>query len=189
MPASRVSDQTYGPDQTYGRAPKSSIKTIMSRAFVKEDDQSAGVPLPDRPLSPHRNLVTRRGLRLLDQEVARYQRDLARATAAGDREAVGRASRELRYWTARRAAAELAEPGPDADRVVFGTAVTLLREDDTAMTLRIVGEDEADPAAGRIAWTAPVARAVLGSQPGETRELPTGPVEVRSIDPKPEPLE
>ncbi|MGH6885883.1 MAG: transcription elongation factor, partial [Geminicoccales bacterium] len=36
----------------------------MSRAFVKENDETAGaVPLPDRPISPHRNLVTRRGLR------------------------------------------------------------------------------------------------------------------------------
>jgi hypothetical protein len=40
----------------------------MSRAFVKEDDGTAGaVPLPDRPISAHRNLVTRRGLRLIEQ--------------------------------------------------------------------------------------------------------------------------
>jgi transcription elongation GreA/GreB family factor len=156
----------------------------MSRAFVKEDD--AGTPLPDRPISPHRNLVTRRGLRLIEEELARYQRDLARAHADADREAAGRASRELRYWSARRASAEVAEPDPDAASVVFGTAVTLLRDDDTELTLRIVGEDEADPAAGRIAWTTPVARAILGSRPGDVRELPTGTVEILSIDPAPE---
>ena len=53
--------------------------------------------------------------------------------------------------------------------------------------MRIVGEDEADPAAGRIAWTTPVARAILGSRPGDVREVPTGTVEIVSIDPAPEP--
>jgi transcription elongation GreA/GreB family factor len=156
----------------------------MSRAFVKEDD--AGTPLPDRPISAERNLVTRRGLQLIEQETARHQRDLARAGAEADREAAGRASRELRYWSARLASAEVAEPEPDTTGVVFGTAVTLLRDDDTEVTLRIVGEDEADPAAGRIAWTTPVARAILGSRPGDVRELPTGTVEILSIDPAPE---
>jgi transcription elongation GreA/GreB family factor len=156
----------------------------MSRAFVKEDDATA--PLPDRPVSPQRNLVTRRGLRLIEDEIARHGRDLARARAAADREAAGRASRELRYWTARRGSAEVSEPDPDVATVVFGTAVTLLRDDDTEVTLRIVGEDEADPAAGRIAWTAPVAQAILGSRPGSVRELPTGSVEIVSVDPAPE---
>jgi transcription elongation GreA/GreB family factor len=156
----------------------------MSRAFVKEDD--AGTPLPDRPISPERNLVTRRGLQLIEQEIARHQHDLARARADADREAAGRASRELRYWSARRASAEVAEPELDSRSVVFGTAVTLVRDDDTELTLRIVGEDEADPAAGRIAWTTPVARAILGGQPGDVRELPTGTVELLSIDPAPE---
>jgi transcription elongation GreA/GreB family factor len=159
----------------------------MSRAFVKEDD--AGTPLPDRPVSAHRNLVTRRGLQLIEAEMARHQRHLARARADADREAAGRASRELRYWSARGASAEVAEPEPDVASVVFGTAVTLLRDDDTRLTLRIVGEDEADPAAGRIAWTTPVARAILGSHPGEVRELPTGTVEIVSVDPAPEPAD
>jgi transcription elongation GreA/GreB family factor len=159
----------------------------MSRAFVKEDD--AGTPLPDRPVSAERNLVTRRGLQLIEQEIARHQRDLARARADADREAAGRSSRELRYWSARLASAEVAEPEPDSDRVVFGTAVTLLRDDDTEITLRIVGEDEADPAAGRIAWTTPVARVILGGSAGEVRELPTGTVEIMSIDPAPEPVD
>ena len=70
--------------------------------------------------------------------------------------------------------------------MVFGTAVTVVREDGTEVTYRIVGEDEADPSAGRIAWTAPVARALLGSEPGEFRELPTGKVEVLSIETAPE---
>lgn len=159
----------------------------MSRAFVKEDD-TAGTLLPDRPVSAQRNLVTRRGLRQIEQAFAHHEHDLARARAAADREAAGKASRELRYWTARRASAELAEPAPDTASVVFGTAVTLLREDDTQVTLRLVGEDEADPATGRIGWTTPVARALLGAVAGESRTLPTGEVEIVAIDPTPEPL-
>ena len=162
----------------------------MSRAFVKEDDADPGVvALPDRPISPHRNLVTRRGLRLIESKVAQYENDLARGIAAADREALGRAARELRYWTARLASAEVAEPDPEADHVVFGMAVTVLREDETEATFRIVGEDEANPSTGRIAWTAPVAQALLGSQPGDIRQLPTGEVEVLSISGTPEALE
>ena len=71
--------------------------------------------------------------------------------------------------------------------MTFGTAVTLRRADDQVVTFRIVGEDEADPACGRIAWTAPVARVLLGSQPGDLRALPTGEVEVLAIDAAPEP--
>jgi transcription elongation GreA/GreB family factor len=159
----------------------------MSRAFVKEDDATAGTLLPDRPVSAQRNLVTRRGLRLIEQAVARYEHDLARARADADREAAGKASRELRYWSARQASAEVAEPAPDTASVVFGTAVTLVREDDSEITLRLVGEDEADPAAGRIGWTTPVARALLGAMVGDSRVLPTGEVEIVSIDPAPEP--
>ena len=160
----------------------------MSRAFVKEDDETAGVvPLPDRPISPHRNLVTRRGLRLIESRIAQLQSELAEAAAEND--ARERAERELRYWTARRGSAELSEPGPESESVVFGTAVTVRREDGSTLAFRIVGEDEGDPAAGRIAWTAPVARALLGAEPGEVRELPTGPVEILAIAAAPEPPE
>ena len=169
---------------------RSTVADPMSRAFVKEDDGDPGVvALPDRPISPHRNLVTRRGLRLIESRVARHENDLARATAAADREALGRAARELRYWTARLTSAEVAEPDPEADHVVFGTAATVLREDGTEATFRIVGEDEADPSIGRIAWTAPVAQALLGSRPGDLRQLPTGEVEVLSISGTPEAFE
>jgi transcription elongation GreA/GreB family factor len=159
----------------------------VSRAFVKEDDQAGDSPLPDRPISPRRNLVTRRGLRLIEKQVAQHRSDLARASAAADREAIGRASRELRYWTARLDTAELAEPGAGTGRVAFGALVTVTRPDGTEASFRIVGEDEADPSVGRIAWTAPVAQALLGSEPGDLRALPTGEVEVLSIATAPEP--
>jgi transcription elongation GreA/GreB family factor len=158
----------------------------VSRAFVKEDDQAGAAPLPDRPISPQRNLVTRRGLQLIERKVAQHQADLARASAAADREAIARASRELRYWRARLDSAELVEPDPQIGRLVFGTMVTVRREDGSEASFRIVGEDEADPAAGRIAWTAPVARALLGGEPGDLRALPTGEVDIVSIATAPE---
>ena len=68
-------------------------------------------------------------------------------------------------------------------------AVTVLRGDKTEVTFRIVGEDEADPSTGRIAWNAPVAQALLGSRPGDIRQLPTGEVEVLSVSGTPEALE
>jgi transcription elongation GreA/GreB family factor len=161
----------------------------MSRAFVKEDDQAAGQgPLPDRPISPNPNLVTRRGLALIEREVAGHRRQLAAATEAGDPEAAARQSRELRYWAARHATAQLTEPSAGSESVVFGMAVVLAREDGTELAFRIVGEDEADPAQGRIAWTAPVAHALLGATVGELRRLPTGEHEILAIDPTPEPV-
>ena len=161
----------------------------MSRAFVKEDDQAGATPLPDRPISPQRNLVTRRGLRLIERQIERHQGDLARASAAADREAIGRASRELRYWSARLGSAEVVEPGTETKRVLFGTVVTVRRKDGTETSLRIVGEDEADATSGRIAWTAPVARALLGGEPGDVRALPTGEVEIVSVAVAPEPAD
>jgi transcription elongation GreA/GreB family factor len=160
----------------------------MSRAFVDEDAQPVGLTvLPDRQVSPHQNLVTRRGLLAIERAVAEHARGLARATAAEDAEAAARTSRELRYWNARHATARLSEPPPGAGSVVFGVAVTGAREDGSERTFRIVGEDEADPAQGRIAWTTPVARALLGGEPGETRQLPTGAFEILAIDATPEP--
>ena len=80
----------------------------------------------------------------------------------------------------------MVEPDPDPGRVVFGASVTVARADGTEASFRIVGEDEADPSAGRIAWTAAVAQALLGSEPGDVRVLPTGEVEVLRVATAPE---
>jgi transcription elongation GreA/GreB family factor len=162
----------------------------MNRAFVKEDDEAGGITLlPDRAISPHPNLVTRRGLVQIERRLAEHRRAHADAVAAEDQAAAARAARELRYWAARHASAELVEPPESSTTVVFGDAVTLAREDGTRVTFRIVGEDEAEPAEGRIAWTAPVARVLLGSQVGDLRRLPSGEVEVVAIDADPQPPE
>ena len=151
----------------------------MSRAFVKDDDPTGGsAVLPDRAISPFPNLVTRRGLRLIEAKVAEFERHAAQAE---DDEAWARASRELRYWAARLGSARLEEPAEAMETVVFGTRVTGRREDGRTVVFEIVGEDEAAPEEGRIAWTAPVAKALLGGEAGEVLRLPSGELEILSI--------
>jgi transcription elongation factor GreB len=65
---------------------------------------------------------------------------------------------------------------PVRDQVRFGATVELADEDDTRRTLTIVGDDEADASAGRIGWSAPLARALIGARVGDERivRLPSG---------------
>ena len=124
----------------------------MSRAFVKEPDgQDAFEELPERPVSPHPNLVTAEGLARIEAEVARLQQEHAAAQAANDRSALARSARDLRYWNARRATAEVVSPPSDSTQVHFRSTVSIVRDDGRRQTFRIVGEDEADPAQGNLA--------------------------------------
>ncbi|MBS7540262.1 GreA/GreB family elongation factor [Ancylobacter lacus] len=159
----------------------------MSRAFVNED--SGTDALPERPVSPARNLVTRRGLALIEREIEVLREALATATVAGDRDAIARASRDLRYWSARRASAEPVDPPAEAERITLGMAVTIEDEQGRRRSYRLVGEDEAEPRAGRIGWSAPVARLLLGRAVGDEVELPFGTAEIVAIDPRPEPVD
>ena len=65
---------------------------------------------------------------------------------------------------------------PTRDQVRFGATVELADEDDNRRTLTIVGDDEADASAGRIGWSAPLARALVGARVGDARtvRLPAG---------------
>ncbi|MDQ0346351.1 GreA/GreB family elongation factor [Ancylobacter vacuolatus] len=156
----------------------------MSRAFVKED--SGADTLPERPVSTNRNLVTRRGLAQIDAELAGQREALSAAGARGDRDAVAAASRELRYWSARRSSAEPVDPPQEIEAITFGMAVTLEDAKGGRRRFRIVGEDEADPAQGRIGWVSPVARALLGKWIGDEVALPAGAMEIVAVDPRPE---
>lgn len=143
----------------------------MSRAFTKEQDD-APTDLGERPVSPHRNLVTPEGLKMIEDELARLQRELAEANVAGERSAIARLSRDLRYWTSRRETAELSLPEPDSDVVRFGMTVELenLDEGDTR-TWTIVGEDEANPSEGKISHMAPVAIMLFGKPAGDVLKI------------------
>jgi transcription elongation factor GreB len=58
---------------------------------------------------------------------------------------------------------------PSRDEVRFGATVELADEDDERRTLTIVGDDEADASTGRIGWSAPLARALIGARVGDAR--------------------
>ena len=151
----------------------------MSRAFVKEDVETTDA-LPDRPVSPHRNFVTPTGLARIEAELATVRARLSAATAAGERQAVSTFSRDVRYWTERRASAELLAP-PHGDAVRFGSTVTIERVDGRRQTFRIVGEDEADPTKGSLSYVAPLARALLGKQLDDEVEFMGEPIVVVSV--------
>ena len=142
----------------------------MSRAFVKELEDAAE-ELPERPISSHPNLVTAEGLAHIEAEVTRLQQDHAAAQAANDRTALARTARDLRYWTARRATAQLVPAPSNRSKVHFGSTVTIFRNDGRRQTFRIVGEDEADPAHGTLSHVSPLARALFGRQVGDAIEV------------------
>ncbi len=151
----------------------------MSRAFVKEDDD-APEELPERPISAAPNLVTARGLELIDAEIARLTAEL-QASSEDDRDGRARLNRDLRYWNARRGSAQLMQPPADRDRVHFGSTVVIDREDGRRQTFQIVGEDEADPEAGTISHVSPLARALMGKGVGDVVNVAGSEAEIVEI--------
>ena len=158
----------------------------MSVAFTKEQDYEAqAADLPDRPVSAAPNLVTPEGMAQIEAELAAAQDAYRAAQAHGgvdaDRTAMARATRDLRYWSARRATAQLTEPDRHTGKVVFGGAVTFVRDDGREQTFRIVGEDEADPAEGRVSYVSPLARALMGKEVGDTAMVAGHEVEITAV--------
>jgi transcription elongation GreA/GreB family factor len=158
----------------------------MAVAFTKEEDyESQAADLPDRPISAHPNLVTATGLATVEAELAAARAAYAAAQAQGgvsqDRTAMARATRDLRYWSSRRASAQLTEPAADADTVQFGRTVEIEREDGRKQTFRIVGEDEAEPARGSISYVSPLAAAMLGKTVGDVVTVNEAEVEIVAV--------
>lgn len=135
----------------------------MSVAFRRESDDEHKEPEYELPIPVGANLVTPRGLRLLGEEAARIEAAVAAETDADARKKL---QRRLRYVHTRHATAEV--QAPPADGIVgIGSRVRYtLNGAERAVT--IVGHDEADPAAGRIAFTAPLGRALMGAEAGES---------------------
>ena len=140
----------------------------MSRAFTREEDsENAIAGIGERPISPHRNLVTEHGLAQIEENLADLRDILAKAEKKADRERIAVVSRDLRYWTARRESAELSVPEPGSDLVRFGMGVTLEGGDGKKVHWKTVGEDEADPAKGTISHVSPMAVALFGKRIGD----------------------
>lgn len=147
----------------------------MSRAFVREDSDTRTEVLPEIPVSAAPNLVTARGLRLISEMIADLERQL---DAGPDEEHTARLKRDLRYWSLRHATARLTAPDPEDETAQFGARVTYVDPDGAERTVVITGEDEADPKSGTLAYTAPVARALVGTAPGGSTGLRLGPRQV-----------
>jgi transcription elongation GreA/GreB family factor len=134
----------------------------MSVAFRRDSDEEHLEPKFELPIPAGPNLVTQRGLELIDARVAELQGELQQ----GEDEAVTEPiRRQLRYWEQRQISAELA-PHPEGDKVALGTTITLSLNGATR-TFEIVGHDEAEPSAGLIAFGAPLSRAMLGAEVGD----------------------
>jgi transcription elongation GreA/GreB family factor len=107
----------------------------MSVAFTREEsaETAAQVELPNRPISPHPNLVTASGLEALTKAMrdSRTAYDAAQRIedAAERRRAVAVASRDMRYFADRLRTAQLVTPPADFSVVTFGRRVTFRRGD------------------------------------------------------------
>jgi transcription elongation GreA/GreB family factor len=150
----------------------------MGRAFVKESDSIAPAEeISERPISPHANFVTPQGLAQIDEELTRLAAEYAATPEDRDRKTV---ARDLRYWRSRRASAEVVPPA-QSDEVRFGSAFTTRRADGRIQSFRIVGKDEANPAAGSISYVSPLARAVAGTVVGDLVSIGSGEAEIIEV--------
>lgn len=159
----------------------------MSVAFVKEEsaETAAETHLPDRPVSPHPNLVTETGLKALERQLQEAKDAYEAANAIEDvnerRRQMAGPVRDLRYLAERLRAAQLIPPPASNDVVAFASTVTFNRDDGRVQTYRIVGEDEADPKAGSISYVSPVARILMGKAVGDVVTMGGQELEIEKI--------
>ena len=159
----------------------------MSVAFTKEDsaETASETLLPDRPVSPHPNLVTEAGLEALhlqlDQARAAYNTAQKIEDVNERRRQAAIPMRDARYFAERVRTAQVMPDPASADTVAFGSTVTFRRDDDRVQTYHIVGEDEADPKAGSISFVSPVARLLMRKAVGDVVELSGHELEIIGI--------
>ena len=152
----------------------------MSKAFTKEDDGGQLELLPDRVISPHPNLVTAEGLATIEAEIARLTEQHNAFSAAGDAAAAASTRRDLRYWSARHATAQVTKPKLGS-QVQFGSRVTIRRPDGSSRTYRIVGTDEGNPKIGKLSYVSPLAQGLLGKEIGDKIKVGTSEEEIVGI--------
>jgi transcription elongation factor GreB len=94
--------------------------------------------------------------------------------------------RELAHLARRMKKLRVIDPAAQTDkaRAWFGATVTIADEDDNERRLTLVGDDEQDASAGRIGWSAPIARALRSAAIGDLRRvrLPSGEKEWEVIE-------
>lgn len=181
----------------------------MSKAFTKEGDggdmDDPDDDFPDELPASVKNLMTPEGYETLRAEQEFLLRDerpriteiVSWAAGNGDRSENGdylynkkrlrEIDRRIRYLTKRLESAEIVDPARQQglDQVFFGATVTYVKMDDTELTVKLVGVDEADLDKGKINWQSPVGRALLKSRVGDSVDIRLGDrvetVEVLSV--------
>jgi transcription elongation factor GreB len=132
--------------------------------------------------------------RLLSVDRAETVRAVSDAAAMGDRSEnaeyiygkrkLREIDRRIRFLTKRLEDVELVDLSKvDVSKVSFGTWVRIQDENGRQQSLQIVGEDEIDPQQGRITFSSPMGRALLGKKVGDVFEVerPKGKVEIEIV--------
>jgi transcription elongation GreA/GreB family factor len=159
----------------------------LSVAFTKEEssETASETLLPDRPISPHPNLVTQAGLKALELQLAQAREAYRAVSAIEDvnerRRQQANPLRDVRYLAARVHTAQLVPDPTSFENVAFGSTVTFSRDDGRVQTYRIVGEDEADPKTGSISFVSPVARLLVGKAVGDIVSVGDQELEILAI--------
>jgi transcription elongation GreA/GreB family factor len=159
----------------------------LSVAFTKEEsaETASETLLPDRPISPHPNLVTEAGLQALQTQLREAREAYEAAQAIDDVNEKRRQSavplRDARYLAERLRTAQLVRNPASNETVAFGSTVTFSRADGRVQTYRIVGEDEANPKAGSISFVSPVAKLRIGKGVGDVAGSGSQEIEIISI--------
>jgi transcription elongation factor GreB len=165
-----------------GRGAAALTLLSVSKAFTKDDDPAAPQFVRSRLPLPRGvpNYVTARGLAALRDERARLEAERARCEAAGDAAAAAALGVRMVELDARIGSALVVAPpaGEGRDTIRFGASVVVRGDGDRGgrgidRCYQIVGVDEADAASGRIAFTAPLARALLGRRVGDVAQVET----------------
>lgn len=149
----------------------------MSVAFRRDCDEEHLEPRFELPIPPGPNLVTPTGLAQIEARVTALEDAVATST---EEPRLAEAKRDLRYWRTRLATAQIA-PAPRHGEVGFGSRVRF-RMKGALHTMDIVGDDEADPANGRIAFSAPLARALIGASAGDLADFARQPDAIEILE-------
>ncbi|HEX5101584.1 MAG TPA: GreA/GreB family elongation factor [Polyangiaceae bacterium] len=158
----------------------------MSKAFTKDDDAGGAPIVPRRAPLPagQPNYVTPRGLALLRAELTALRAEQTRRDPRPDAAPDAALLERLAELEERLAATELVTPPyPAPSEARFGALVTVRAEAGPERTFSIVGVDEANASEGRIAFVAPLARALLGKRRGDvaTVRAPHGEEELEIV--------
>ena len=165
----------------------------MSKAFTREiDDAGEDDPVEVAGPAVSRYYMTPAGYarlrselkQLVEIERPEVVRTVSWAASNGDRSENGdyiygkrrlrEIDRRIRFLTQRLEIAEVIDPArTGVEQVFFGATVTYRDRKGVERTISIVGQDEVDPARGRVSWISPVARALNKARAGSVVSVRT----------------